>query len=167
MRHVGRPIAWAIGSLIALAPAVGAQGARTGTVVASFVVASQAKLSVSSATLTFPSGDPDLHARIPASEGPVTVGVKARTSPGSPVVLTVWASDDLRSGLATIAISALAWTASGTGFVGGTMSTTAQTVGTWTSSGAPSGTLTFSLLNAWTYSTGSYGTTLTYTLTAP
>jgi hypothetical protein len=130
-------------------------------------VTSQAKLTVSSATLTFPDADPDTVARIPASEGPLTVTVASRSTSGSAIVLTVQASDDLRSGLATIAVSALTWTASGIGFLGGTMSKTAQTVGSWTTTGNSTGVLTFGFANGWTYSVGSYCTTITYTLTVP
>lgn len=166
MRHVGPLLVCATAWLL-LPSGAAAQGRRTGSVAATFVVASQARMSLSAATLTFVGGDPDLSSRIPASEGPIAVTVKMRSVPGSTVVLTVQASDDLRSSLSTIGISALAWTASGVGFVSGTVSRNAQTVGSWTASGAVSGALTFSLLNSWTYASGSYGTTLTYTLTAP
>ena len=37
----------------------------------------------------------------------------------------------------------------------------------WTGPGARSGTQTYSLPNSWTYTVGSYTTTLNYTLTAP
>lgn len=167
VRRIGRPVVLASGMLMALAIGAAAQTSRTSNVTSTFVVTSQAKLTTSSATLTFPNGNPDVVPRIPASEGPLSVTVKSRSRPGSAIVLTVQASDDLRSGLATIVVSALTWTASGTGFLGGTMSRTAQTVGSWTTTGNATGLLTFGLLNAWTYSSGTYTTTITYTLTAP
>ena len=45
--------------------------------------------------------------------------------------------------------------------------TAAQRVASWVSSGSWTGTQTYGLLNSWTYATGTYSTTLTYTLTAP
>jgi hypothetical protein len=45
--------------------------------------------------------------------------------------------------------------------------TTAQAVGSWISSGSRTGTQSYTLANAWTYATGTYSTTLTYTLSAP
>ena len=47
------------------------------------------------------------------------------------------------------------------------MSTTAVSLGSWTGSGNQSGTQTYTLDNSWSYNTGNYGTTVTYTLTAP
>jgi len=167
VRRIGRPAVLAMGMLVVMAAGTAAQSTRSSNVTATFVVSSQAKLTVSSATLTFPNADPDTVAKIPASEGPLTVTVASRSTLGSTIVLTVQASDDLRSGLATIAVSALTWTASGTGFVGGAMSKTAQTAGSWTTTGNATGLQTFSFTNAWTYSAGSYGTTITYTLTVP
>jgi hypothetical protein len=166
-RRIGRPVFLAMGVVIAIAAVAAAQSSSGKNVTATFVVTSQAILTVSSATLTFPNADPDTVARIPASEGPLTVTVASRSTSGSAIVLTVQASDDLRSGLATIAVSALTWTASGIGFLGGTMSKTAQTVGSWTTTGNSTGVLTFGFANGWTYSVGSYRTTITYTLTVP
>ena len=45
--------------------------------------------------------------------------------------------------------------------------TTAQAVASWVSSGSWIGTQSYTLANAWTYATGTYSTTLTYTLSAP
>ena len=167
VRRIGRPAVLAIGIVIVVTAAAAAQGSRTDTVRATFVVASQAQLSVSSATLTFPNRDPDVVTQVTASEGPLTITVKGHSTVGSAILLTVQASDDLRSGVATIAVSALTWTASGTGFLGGTMSKTAQTVGSWTTTGNATGVLAFSFRNAWTYAAGAYGTTISYTLTVP
>lgn len=140
----------------------------TSNVTVSATVSATAKLSVSSATLTFPDADPDTTASIPATEGAVTVTAKGKTSNGGTITLTILAAGDLTSGGDTIAISNVTWTASGTGFVPGTMNkTTAQSVGSWTDSGNRSGTVTFALANSWAYKTGSYSASATYTLTAP
>jgi hypothetical protein len=141
---------------------------RTRTATATVTVAALAKLSLSISTLSFPDANPDTSPTIPASAGALTITTKARTTPGSVVSLSVLASDNLRSGTDIIAISNVTWTASGAGFVAGTMSsTTARSVGSWTGSGSHAGTQTYSLTNSWTYATGSYSTTFTYTLTAP
>jgi hypothetical protein len=43
----------------------------------------------------------------------------------------------------------------------------AQPVAAWSTSGSYTGTLTFTLNNSWTYATGNYSTTFTYTLSTP
>jgi hypothetical protein len=133
----------------------------------SATVAATAKLTLTSATVTFPNADPDTVTSIPANEGAITVDAKAKTSTGTLVTLTLQATTDLTSGSDTIAISNVTWTATGGGFVAGTMSLVAQTVGSWTGSGDRSGTQSYSLANSWSYATGSYSAAATYTLTAP
>jgi hypothetical protein len=138
------------------------------TATATATVSALAKLTLSATTLAFPDADPDTVPNIPASGGSLTVTAKARTTIGSTVTLVVVASNDLQSGLDVIPVTQIRWTTSGSGFVSGTMTkTTAQTVASWLSSGAWTGTQTYTLINAWTYPTGTYSTTLTYTLTAP
>jgi hypothetical protein len=152
--------------LAASLPLAAASRSRTATATVS--VAALAKLSLSASVLSFPDADPGTTPTVSAAGGPVTIVTKVRTSPGSQVSLSVQASDDLRSGTSTIPISALRWTASGAGFSAGTMSTTvAQSVGSWVGSGSRSGAQTYTLLNSWNYNTGSYSTSLVYTLTAP
>ena len=91
-----------------------------------------------------------------------------KTGSASTATLTVLAAGDLTSGTDTIAISNVTWTATGAGFVAGTMNkTTAQSAGSWTGSGNRSGTFSYFLANSWSYPTGSYTATTTYTLTAP
>jgi hypothetical protein len=154
-------------AIVLLAVATDTRAQNTFTVSATFTVAAQTKLTFSATTLAFPNSDPDTVPLIPASQNPVTVTATARFGSGQ-AILTVMASDDLRSGMNTIAISALKWTAGGPGFVGGMMSrTVAQTVATWNSSGRYAGTLMFTLDNSWNYAVGNYGTTLTYTLSTP
>lgn len=133
---------------------------------ASANIGALAKLALTPSTLAFPDGDPDSAPWIPAS-APISITAKARTTPGAQVRLTLQAGDDLRSGLDTIPASALQWTATGAGFVAGTVSkTAAQTVGVWTNSGTRSGTQRFTLANTWTRAPGSYSLTLIYTLSA-
>ena len=87
---------------------------------------------------------------IPNSEGAITVIAKAKTTAGSTVTLTLQAAGDLASGGDTIAISYVTWTASGAGFVAGTMSSvSAVTVGSWPNSGSRTGQLSFFLANSW------------------
>jgi hypothetical protein len=127
-----------------------------------------ARLSLSTNSLSFPDGDPDLVPQVSAMQGPVTITAKARASQGGVVTLTVLASDDLRSGITVLPASLVTWTGSGPGFVPGTLSrATAQTVATWTGSGVHSGTLTFLFENRWTHPTGTYTVTLVYTLSVP
>jgi hypothetical protein len=134
----------------------------------SATVAATAKLTLTSATVTFPDADPDVTPSIPATEGAITVTAKAKTGAASLVTLTLLAATDLTSGLDTIAISNVTWTATGAGFVAGTMNNSvAQTVGSWTGSGNRTGTQSYSLANSWSYATGSYSAAATYTLTAP
>jgi hypothetical protein len=154
--------------LVAEAPLLRAQVTRTDTLSVSATVTARAKLTLSSASMAFPDADPDTVPLVPATGGALTITAKGRTMLGTTVTLVVLASSDLQSGLDTIAANQLAWTATGAGFVGGTMNrTTAQTVGSWVSSGQWIGTQSYALTNSWNYSTGTYTTTLTYTLTAP
>lgn len=156
-----------LGLALAAAVPLGA-ASRSRTATATVTVAALAKLSLSASAVSFPDADPDSVPAISAAGGPINIVAKIRTTPGSPVSLSVLASDDLRSGVSTIAVAALRWTASGTGFGSGTMSrTVAQSVGAWVGSGMRTGAQTYSLTNSWTYATGSYSTSLLYTLTAP
>jgi hypothetical protein len=156
-----------LAAAIAVSQSIGAI-TTTATVTVSAVVSATAKLSLSSATVSFPNADPDTTPSIPSSEGAITVTAKAKTSSGATVSLTVLAADDLRSGSDAIAISNITWTVTGAGFAAGTMNrTTAQTVASWLNSGSRTGTQSYALANSWNYATGNYTTSATYTLTAP
>lgn len=160
---VGVPL---VGLLVAVLPAPAASLSQT--VSASANIATIAKLALTPPSLQFPDANPDVVLAIPSSSGPITITAKARSSPGTEVTLTLLANDDLRSGMNTIPISALKWTATGNGFVAGTASRTAsQMVGVWVDSGARTGTQSFTLDNSWERATGNYSVTLVYTLTAP
>jgi hypothetical protein len=157
----------ALCGLLAAAPVAHA-ASQTQNVTGTATVAALAKLSLSTSSITFPDADPDTTPSIAPSQGAITIIAKGRTSLGTTVTLTVLASDDFRAGTATILVNNLTWTATGAGFVAGTMSkTAAQTVGSWTDSGNRSGTQSYLLQNSWNYATGTYSLTLAYTLTAP
>jgi hypothetical protein len=144
-----------------------AQQTATAAVAVTANVNAKAKLTLGLLSVTFPDADPDVTTMY--TSAPISVDVKARTATGSNVTLTVLASGDLTSGSDAIAIGTLTWAAAGSGFVasGNNDKTTAQTLGSWTGSGNPSGSHTLSLPNLWSYNTGVYTVTLNYTLTAP
>lgn len=153
------------GLLAAVPPVPAASLAQS--VTASANIAAIARLSLAPATITFMDADPDLVPAMPSSTGPIALSARARTPPGARVTLSLLANDDLRSGLVTIPIEALTWTAQGSGFLGGTASrTAAQLVGSWTDSGVRSGTQAFALANSWTLPSGTFTGTLVYTLAA-
>ena len=98
-------------------------------------------MSLSSTGVTFADSNPDLVPQVPGTPGPLTITVKARTTLNATLRLSVLASDDLRSGVRTIPASNITWTATGAGFVAGTLNrTTPQTVGSWVNSGVRTGT---------------------------
>lgn len=146
-------------------PAQAASDQQTLTINAN--VAARAKLSLSPSTINFADADPDDYPRV-AADSPVAVTAKVRTGASSTATLSVLANGDLVSGSDTIPIAKVSWTASGAGFVDGTMSkSAAQPVASWSGSGSRSGTMNFSLVNEWGYATGNYTQTAVYTLTAP
>jgi len=131
-------------------------------------VGALAKLTLSRATLSFPAADPDTVPVIAAGGGPLTITAKGRTAIGSVITLTVAANHDLQSGLDTIPVSTISWTAAGPGFINGVLSASvAQPVASWNSSGSWVGVQSFVFANSWDYVPGTYTATLTYTLAAP
>jgi hypothetical protein len=153
--------------LLLLAAAVVPADAQTDTATLNASINGLARLSLSTFTVSFPDADPDTVPNIPASQGPVTITAKARTSVNGGVTLTVLATDQLRSGLNTIPASNITWTVSGSGFSNGTLSAaSAQTVAGWTGSGVRTGTQSFFFKNLWSYATGTYTLTMTFTLSA-
>ena len=151
---------------VLVATPVAAQTTTTATLSAN--VGTLANLTLSSVSVSFPDADPDAVPQVSAAGGPLTITTKARATHLSQVMLTVQANGPLRSGLNTIAAGAITWTSTGTGFVAGTLSSAASvTVGSWIGSGTRAGTQTLKFQNLWTYATGTYTATLTYTLSAP
>lgn len=131
-------------------------------------VASTVQLSISPQSINFPDADPDVTPYINAMENPVTVTVQAQTGKNKPVTLTVLAQGDLVSGADSIPIGNVRWTATGEGFVSGTMSKSAAvTAGAWVGPGVRRGTFSYTLANSWNYHQGSYRATVVYTLSAP
>lgn len=127
-----------------------------------------ARLSISTSSVTFPDANPDLVPVIGSSPPAVTITAKARASSGATVTLTVEATDDLRSGMDTIPVNNVTWTAAGPGFVAGTLSRSSpQILGTWGNSGVQTGQQSFLFANRWTYAPGTYSVTLVYTLSSP
>jgi hypothetical protein len=158
-----RLLAFTLATFVTSAPLA----AQTATATLSADLGPVAKLSFSSTTLSFADADPDAVTQIPASGGPITITAKARAAQ-APIVLTVLANGNPRSGVTTLPADAFTWTATGAGFVGGTVSaTTPQVVGSWTGSGIRAGSQTFLFRNSWSYPVGVYSMTLTYTLTTP
>jgi hypothetical protein len=128
----------------------------------------QLDLSISPASITFASADPDVSPSIAAA--PVVVNVRVRQN-GSTWTLTVLAGGDLIAGPATVDISNVSWTATpAPPYQNGTLSkTVAQRVasGPGNVNPAANGSVTFRLANSWTYSAGTYTQTLIFTLSAP
>jgi hypothetical protein len=143
-------------------------GPQNATVALSVNLGSHARLSMSSSALAFPDADPDLVPFVAGVPPAITVTAKTRTTRSNQVLLTVQPSGDLRSGLLTIPAAMLRWTATGAGFVGGTLVTGSnEVVGTWTNSGVRIGTQSFVFENRWTHPPGTYSVTLVYTLSSP
>lgn len=152
---------------MAAAPAARAAGqASTATLAAN--VNTLAKLTVSAASVSFPDADPDAIPQVPSLGGSLLITARARATPGAQVLLTVQAADDLRSGVSVLPVSNITWTATGPGFVGGTLSKSAPVVvATWTGSGVRSGSQQLYFRNLWTHPTGTYTVSIVYTLSAP
>jgi len=154
----------AVGALALSTPAF---AQTTAAVTVNAQVNAKARLTVSAAAISFADEDPDSVAVIPANT-PLDITVKARTTAGGSVTLTVAADSNLTSGSNSIGIGALKWSSTGTSFSGtGTSALSAQTVVSFTGSGTRTGTQSYTLDNSWAYATGTYGTTLNYTLSAP
>lgn len=153
------------GLAIAGADAVRAQ---TGITLLLVNLPTQARISLSSTSVTFPDADPGLTPLVPAVPSGITISARARVPRNSQITLTVQSTDDLRSGVTVLPASLVTWTSTGGGFSGGTLSRTApQLVGRWTGSGARTGTQAYRFENRWTHPVGVYSATLVYTLASP
>lgn len=145
-----------------------AAAAQTRTVTLNASINGQARLTLSTTGVSFPDSNPDVVPQVPGASGPLIITVKTRSTLNANIRLSVLASDDLRSGVRTIPASNITWTATGAGFVAGTLSrTTPQTVGSWVGSGARTGSQNLLFRNLWTHPTGTYTLTMTYTLSSP
>lgn len=137
----------------------------TQTLTINAAVNARASLTLSVGSVSFADADPDVTPNITASAA-VSVTAKSRTAQGNAVTLTVSAPDLTEVGGGTIAASQFSWAANGD-LSGGTLSNAAVTLVSSTNSGQRTGDMTFVLVNSWTYATGNYSTTVTYTLSAP
>ena len=155
-------------ALVLVSTQASAQAVDTKTVTVSATVSAKAKLTLGSNTATFNDADPDATPLLTATSA-ISVDVKTRTAAANTVTLTVQADGALTNAASdTIAINQLTWTATGTGFAAGTMSSgAAQSLGSFAGGGTSSGTQTYQLVNSWAYKTGTYTAIITYTLTAP
>ena len=145
-----------------------AQSALTVSATISSNVTSLARISLSSNSLAFPDADPETVPQVPSSTGPLSITARARAPRNGLVTLTVQVSDDLRYGVSVLPASLITWTATGPGFVNGTLSrSTQQLVGSWTGSGVRIGTQDYRFQNSWYHAPGTYTVTLVYTLTSP
>lgn len=130
--------------------------------------AAAVELTITPRTVNFPDADPDFNPTINAMENPVMVTISTNAGKTKRVLLTAQAQGDLVSGSDTIPITKIRWTATGPGFVPGTMSrTSAVTAGTWVGSGVHSGTFSYFLTNSWQYARGNYHASVIYTLSIP
>jgi hypothetical protein len=129
---------------------------------------STAQLTISPSTINFPNANPGTVPVIASIPSSISVTANAQIDALSWATLTVRAGGDLASGSNTIPISNVTWTATGDGFIAGTMSKDDPvSAGSWQGPGEHSGTFSFHLANSWSYATGNYSQTVTYTLTAP
>jgi hypothetical protein len=142
--------------------------AQRGTTVLLVTLPTTARVSFSTASVTFPDSDPDATPLVPSVPAAVTINARARVPRNTQVTLTLQSTDDLRSGVTVLPASLITWTVTGAGFSSGTLSRTApQLVGRWTGSGARTGTQNFRFENRWTHPIGTYSATLVYTLSSP
>jgi hypothetical protein len=166
MKKVSLALAIGLGLVLTAGGAFAASDSKPLTVNAT--VSARATLSLGQSAINFPDADPDMVNPIDATENAVSVTAKVRTGASSTATLTHLAGGDLMSGTDTILIGNVTWTAAGAGFQAGTMNkSSAQTAGSWTGSGNRSGTFSYFLANSWSYATGTYAASSTYTLTAP
>ncbi len=143
-------------------------GSGTVTTNADADIPSSAQLTISPSSINFRNANPGAVLTIPANENPVSVTANAQIGEQSLATLTVLAIGDLISGSDGIPIENVTWTATGSGFVPGTMNKNSPvSAGSWQGPGEHIGTFSFFMGNSWSYSTGNYSQTVTYTLTAP
>ena len=101
----------------------------TGNINVQVNVNARAKLAIGTGTITFNDADPDVVTTF--TSAPVSLDVKARTTAGGAVTLTVQAAGTFTNGSSNIPLNTLQWTATGTGYQAGSSdSTNPQTVGT-------------------------------------
>lgn len=126
----------------------------------------QVTLTISDPNISFSDADPDLLSSIVATPNIVGITIKVTGNPGNPWRLTHLASGDLSP---SIPISNISWTVSPQPpFINGSMSRLApQIAAQGVGNVNQTGNFTFSLINLWSYNTGSFSRVTTFTLSAP
>lgn len=125
-------------------------------------------MSLSRTTIPFASADPDTTPLIDAPA--VTVTYRVRNNSFGNWQITLLAAGNLSSGVSTIPVSAVSWTATPAPFQAGTMNAVvAQRLAAGSGNINPSQTasVVFRLANSWSYDVGDYSTVFTFTLIAP
>lgn len=132
----------------------------------SAAAAQRITFSVSPPSFTYPSADPDSSPTVSSPQ--LTISYRLRNWSGRSWTITVQAQTDLVSGSSSIPAGNISWTATPAPFVTGTLSTTARTLASGTGNVTPTryGYLTFSLMNLWSYPTGTYSHTVLFTFSA-
>ena len=126
-------------------------------------------LSITPSSFSFPSADPDT---TPVVLSPVlTIRYRVQQNAGAQWRITVLANGDLVSGPAAIPIASVSWIASPSPpFQEGTLSSTVEQLvasGTDNVNPARTGSITFRLVNLWTYPAGVYSQSFVFTISAP
>ena len=132
-------------------------------------IETRCKIELSATTVSFTRFGPPAGAPIPQNEPPVTVIVKTTTRPSTKIYARIVVTGDLtdsKTGM-TIPAQSINWTASGSGFLSGSLSkANPQQIGSWNRSGTYQGTLTFTFQDNTSYSPGTYTLVVTVTVSA-
>jgi hypothetical protein len=122
-------------------------------------VETRCKIELSTNMVSFTRFGPSTGAPIPQNEPPVTVIVKTTTRPSEKIYARIVTSGDLTEAKTggTIPAESISWTASGGGFVSGSLSkANPREIGNWKKSGTYRGTLTFNFRDDPSFSPGTY-----------
>lgn len=136
-------------------------------------------ISLSTSSITFPDLDPDIFPLTQQNGAALSITITANGNYGGPTYsCSAQALGDLDSGLSTIPIYNVKWTAvtvkgdTGESFSNGTLSKSnsvlvATGVGQDNTSSPLQGDLTFFIDNLWTYAAGNYSQTVNFTVSTP
>jgi hypothetical protein len=131
--------------------------------------AQKVDVTLTPSTVSFQSADPDT---TPVVTSPtVSVRYRVQQNAGAQWRITVLATGDLVTGGASIPVSNVSWIATPSPpFQNGILSATVeQLVASGTGNVVPpeTGTMTFRLVNSWTYAAGVYSQSFVFTISAP
>lgn len=124
--------------------------------------AQQLSVTVTPSSFSYPSADPDTTPVVTAP--PLSLAI--RVTGNRPWTLTMQATD-LTSGTHTIPASSVTWTATPPLIASGTLNTIGQTLASGNGNQNSTSSITYSLQNLWTYTTGTYTHTITFTISSP